>query len=760
MEPKEFLSRLHGDNRGWVEIRPIPNLSGRDRWWVKWGDFDTVAERLEELDGSSNIYFGVAPRLHHGHGSKDDCGPCRWVIADWDKAQLPDGITPDFAEEFVRGKTSLGGLPNPEMVLWSGGGIHAYWELTEELEPPEWERLHRALPILLGSDPTIKNIDRLMRLPEYTNPKHNALCEVVYEAGQKATRHSPNLFFRETNKVPEKEVREQSTYRIEEKYTEYRNNGMYSEACRLHGALGDMPELFLKTLIDINNTKCDPPLPHHEISAILDSVMRGRPLDTPDPGPGYGLSPLCHGNLNLNDQKITEMVTRSISEEVKYVRSGRENDGAWITWGQESRIWEQGYQDPIFSDALLRLEDELEDIGNWDMAKRAAQLQGIRSLSGLTKRAAGTRGDHQISQAQLDAEDWVLVTSCGTYIDLRKGQPIPTDRSLFFTRKTRATWRPDKKPDLWIKFLDRVMPDPHHQEYLGRVLFYCLTGGQGEKAFFISQGVGDNGKTVFWEVVQELMGPYAKKGNKKLICPTSGTEAAHDATLVACRGRRLAIYEEVKEQDSLSGDLLKELAGGNQWMAGRGVGESEQEFKFTAKQSIITNQFPAMRVEDPALLKRLIVIPWTETITREEIDPYMAKKIVQHDIDGVFNWILSHRESFMEHGLKPAPREFEDKKEEFIAQADPVVGIVRDRLEFREDGVVRTADLRSALNDYAPSFNFPETRSVPQFMERLAVWCRSFMDKDKRHIRADKLKTENAWVIRGVHLPFEGEAAV
>ena len=757
MGPREFLSRIYGESNGYIEIRPIPNVSGSDRWWItpdQWGD---IEDRVDELDGQSNIYFGVAPRLYHGHGTKDDCAGSRWVIADWDKAQLPEGMGPDYAEAFVGTAVIDAELPLPHMVLWSGGGIHAYWELSEVLDPADWERLHAALPLILHSDPTIKNIDRLMRIPGYTNPKHDAQCEVVCDNGPHLNLYSADRFFRKTNAVPKEEVKAASTYRIDDKYTEYRNNGIYSEACRLHGALSEMPDLFLSTLLQINDQKCDPPLPRHEVVAILDSVQRGRPLENPDPGPGFGLSPLRHGNLVLSDSEILGMIAKSILEEAKFVRDGKGDGGNWMTWGEDSRIWEAGYHTPVISAALKRLEDEFEDIGNREMGKRAAQLQGVRNLTSVAKTISGARGKHQITANELNKDDMVIVTADGTYVDLRTGKAIPTNRSLMMTKKIRAHWRPDQRPGLWQKFLDRIMPNPEHQEYLGRVVFYCLSGEQNQKAFFLSQGLGSNGKTVFWQVIQEMMGGFAKKGNKKFVCPTRNTDAAHDAPLIACLGARLAIYEEVKEQDKLSGDLLKELSGGNQWMAGRGAGENEQQFRFTAKQSIITNQFPEMNMEDPALLNRLIVIPFVEVIRDEEIDRDIARKIIEQDLPGVLNWALSHRESLAVQGLHPEPKDFAERKREFIEVADPLMGLIRSRAKYAPGHGVYFRNVKNAVLQESPTYNVPEKRASTAFLERFASGCRNLLDKERNEIFVDMDRTSQIHIVRNVLIVEDGE---
>jgi len=59
--------------------------------------------------------------------------------------------------------------------------------------------------------------------------------------------------------------------------------------------------------------------------------------------------------------------------------------------------------------------------------------------------------------------------------------------------------------------------------------------------------------------------------------------------------------------------------------------------------------------------------------------------------------------------------------------------------------------------NYAPSYPFPETRSVPRWIETFAATARDHLKKSRREVMATKL---SAWKIRGISLDLPGESIV
>jgi hypothetical protein len=67
----------------------------------------------------------------------------------------------------------------PHLTVHSGGGVHCYWRLCEELEPAEIESLNRRLCRLVGGDATCTDRGRIMRLPGSFNGKRGRWCRVL-----------------------------------------------------------------------------------------------------------------------------------------------------------------------------------------------------------------------------------------------------------------------------------------------------------------------------------------------------------------------------------------------------------------------------------------------------------------------------------------------------------------------------------------------------------------------------------------------------
>lgn len=109
-----------------------------------------------------NIYCSSNPRTRVGGTSRADIRFARCLFADLEK------ITVEAALRTVE----RAGLPCPTMTVCSGHGVHLYWRLLNPiLDLDLWTMIQKQLIVALGSDPSIHDPARVMRLPGFMN--HN-----------------------------------------------------------------------------------------------------------------------------------------------------------------------------------------------------------------------------------------------------------------------------------------------------------------------------------------------------------------------------------------------------------------------------------------------------------------------------------------------------------------------------------------------------------------------------------------------------------
>jgi KaiC/GvpD/RAD55 family RecA-like ATPase len=165
------LSTLMWSSDDVIEIRPLPVDKGR-RMWIPAKDIPhVIAELTRHNEDGANLYFGVLPR-RSGGGKKEDCLA---GLAVW--ADIDDGCSPRDA--WLRAKTN--GLPEPSVVINSGHGTHLYWLLKDKVDPAAISSLVADISVVLGSDPSVKDVARIMRIPGFTNWKEPvAKASLVY----------------------------------------------------------------------------------------------------------------------------------------------------------------------------------------------------------------------------------------------------------------------------------------------------------------------------------------------------------------------------------------------------------------------------------------------------------------------------------------------------------------------------------------------------------------------------------------------------
>lgn len=149
-----------------IEFRPLPPAAGRK--WATLAELPDIVTWLERLNRDENqrihAYFGGNPRKSKGDSLAEGVKLARCLFADFD-----GGVY--YEDAMARVKAA--GLPWPTAILESGGGVHAWWRLAEPMTDADaWHDRMKAIAAALGSDSSICDWPRIMRMPGFVNWKH------------------------------------------------------------------------------------------------------------------------------------------------------------------------------------------------------------------------------------------------------------------------------------------------------------------------------------------------------------------------------------------------------------------------------------------------------------------------------------------------------------------------------------------------------------------------------------------------------------
>jgi len=153
-----------------VELRLIKVDTKPIQRWVKAKELPGQVENLTQLNQQGyNIYAGPNPRIEFGKSGDANAKLARYLFCDFDGIEPGDGCG---RWEFVLCRIIEAELPEPDMVICSGHGIHTYWKLEEPLhDMDKWRQVQQRMNSALDADSTIQNPERIMRLPGFLNVK-------------------------------------------------------------------------------------------------------------------------------------------------------------------------------------------------------------------------------------------------------------------------------------------------------------------------------------------------------------------------------------------------------------------------------------------------------------------------------------------------------------------------------------------------------------------------------------------------------------
>ncbi|MGR9230036.1 phage/plasmid primase, P4 family [Rhizobium leguminosarum] len=308
--------------------------------------------------------------------------------------------------------------------------------------------------------------------------------------------------------------------------------------------------------------------------------------------------------------------------------------------------------------------DDSSAAKNSILAKRV--YSNLPLIKRMAEAASSEQGMFVISPAAFDRKHELFCTQTDV-INIMTGERIASSPGLRLSKKGGSSFDPHATAPNWEKFLRRVLPDPALLEFVQRAVGYTATGLVDEEVVFTLFGTGANGKSVFANVIASVFGDYSAALGSALI--TRGKNEGEVARLIArLPGIRLALVNETGVGDFWDSQRLKELAS-REKMSARKLYQEAFDFMPTAKIWIRTNHLPGVLDPGDGFWRRILAVPFTEQIPAAERIPDLDRQIIENELPGVLNWIITGAQKWREIGLSP-PRVVEDVTREYRHETD------------------------------------------------------------------------------------------
>ncbi|MCW3474683.1 phage/plasmid primase, P4 family [Limobrevibacterium gyesilva] len=419
-----------------------------------------------------------------------------------------------------------------------------------------------------------------------------------------------------------------------------------------------------------------------------------------------------------SDDALALAFTEKYSGQYLYVPAW----SSWVRW--DGCRWARDETLVVF-DLVRRLCREKSALLRGNDASRLASAGTIAAV----ERLARSDRRHVRRADDFDADPWVLNTPGGV-INLQTEEMRPHRLSDLHTKVAGAI--PGGGCPRWLTFLREITHgDVDLIAYLQRWAGYSLTGIIRENAFLFAWGPGGNGKSVLLDTLAAVLGDYATTAMADVF--TVGRNEQHPTHVASLRGARMVVVPETEEGRPWAESRIKSMTGGDR-ISARVMRGDPFEFSPQFKLWIAGNHRPLLRNPDPAMRRRLHLIPMTFVPDKPDRGLPEALKA---ELPGILAWAIKGCVAWQREGLGE-PAIVRDAGAEYFAEQDSIAS-------WFDEQCVRdanaTASARALFNDWS---DYAKARGEEAGTEK------RFSERLQRH--AAKKRTNKGVVFPGIKL--------
>jgi putative DNA primase/helicase len=370
----------------------------------------------------------------------------------------------------------------------------------------------------------------------------------------------------------------------------------------------------------------------------------------------------------------------------------------WHVWdatrwlADEKRI-DISYAVDTVKNALRELEDLSGDERD-DLYKDVRKSESASGLEGMVK-IASARAPMSVASKELDSDPHLFNTPTGT-VNLLTGDITDCSRDDLITKVAGAGLDNDDQDHdggaaEWESFLERILPDEEVRSFVQRLFGYAMFGKVTEHVMPIFTGTGANGKGTLRDAVQAAFGDYAIEVDPAILMESK--HERHGAFKMRLRGARLVFCSETEKGRRFAEATMKRLVGGDPIEANL-MHKNPITFNPSHTLVMLTNHLPAVSGDDPAVWRRILVVPFDVVIPEEERDGGLPDRL-RKAAPTVLAWAYEGWLSYQEQGLNP-PKVVRIKTQEYQARNDVLGRFLEERVITNPHGTVRARELFTA----------------------------------------------------------------
>src|SRR5690606_27300129 len=420
---------------------------------------------------------------------------------------------------------AYGPLPRTLEARTGGGGRHIFFKAPDWYVPISANKIGRKLDIrgdggYVVAPPSIHKSGKRYEWITTSEPAElpDWLAAMIRKRTQQYTE----------------KARQEVTGKVWENYLEgppihegERDERLFKIGCSMR-ANGAGYQDILATLLQINAERCVPPLPTSQVEQKAAQAIKYPPgkkglLSHPDTDWGNAERLVeRHGAdikycAKLKGWHVWDGFRWVLDESGEILRRAADTVRAYHEEAAAA-LAEKKKQIRLVEDLAgeaAALKKELDELKA--QARFAKQSENKARLSAMVELAASQAGVAIADPDKFDANPWLLNVENGT-IDLREHRLLPHRREDLLTKIAPVAYDPNAECPRWEKFIHEIMGgDEELVRYLQKAVGYSLTGSTREQIWFLLYGSGANGKSVFLNTIQELLGDYAQQASSSLM---------------------------------------------------------------------------------------------------------------------------------------------------------------------------------------------------------------------------------------------------